>query len=603
MTKSPLRRVALILMSTAFLLSAVVVSNAAEESNWVDASNEHAQVVLKLLAKYSPEGAAGLGVDGLDEEISDLSKGIHKRSLADMRKIAKELQKRLKQEQHPIVRQDIKILLQAVDDSIFSSELEHDTMLPYFNMGQRVFGGIRSLIDPQIPAERYPAALTRLKRYAGLERGYKPITELAIARSKERFKVKGLVGPFKDEVVQDLERAETFITGIKSLFEGTELEGWQEPYETLVKQLNDYGDWVRAEILPRAREDYRLPEKNYQNALKNWGVDASPVELIERATAGYLEIRNEMEALAPLIAKEKGYNTSDYREVIRLLKNERVDGDQLLTYYREVLGELETIIRRESLVSLPEREAGIRIGTAAETAAQPAAHLDIPRLIGNTGEFPTFVIPLIERNEDGSWQESDETYRAGAWTLTAHEARPGHELQFSSMIEGGVSITRGIFAFNSANVEGWALYAEAIAKPFMPLDAQMISLQYRLARAARMYLDPMLNTGRITPEEAKRILLEDVVLGETWAQNEIERYTYRMPGQATAYYYGYLNLQALRTQTEIALPGQFEDQEFHDFILAQGLLPPKILKEAVMNEFVPTVRSRQKISQDTRELN
>jgi len=102
-----------------------------------------------------------------------------------------------------------------------------------------------------------------------------------------------------------------------------------------------------------------------------------------------------------------------------------------------------------------------------------------------------------------------------------------------------------------------------------------------------MFLDPMLNLGMITPEEAKRLLMEDVGVGESWAQNEIERYTYRIPGQATAYYYGYSKLQSLRAQTEIRLGDAFDQQAFHDFILDQGLLPPDILKQAVMGEFIP----------------
>jgi len=124
-------------------------------------------------------------------------------------------------------------------------------------------------------------------------------------------------------------------------------------------------------------------------------------------------------------------------------------------------------------------------------------------------------------------------------------------------------------------------------RPYLPLEGQLISLQYRLIRAAPMFLDPMLNLGMITPEEAKRLLMEDVGVGESWAQNEIERYTYRIPGQATAYYYGYSKLQSLRAQTEIRLGDAFDQQAFHDFILDQGLLPPDILKQAVMGEFIP----------------
>ena len=64
-----------------------------------------------------------------------------------------------------------------------------------------------------------------------------------------------------------------------------------------------------------------------------------------------------------------------------------------------------------------------------------------------------------------------------------------------------------------------------------------------------------------------------------------------MPGQAPAYYFGYTKLQALRTQTELALRDDFDQQSFHNFILAQGMLPPDLLKKAVMEDFVPSQRS------------
>ncbi|MCH7829838.1 MAG: DUF885 domain-containing protein [Proteobacteria bacterium] len=558
-------------------------------SDWVEKSNEHAQIVLDLLAKLSPEGAGRLGVDGLDEEISDLGPGIVERSKQMSEELLAELQRRLAEESDTKVRQDLGILIKVIEDSIRSSDLIYAQLLPYFNINQTIFFGIRGIIDPQNARDRYPAAITRLEKYAGIAAGHTPFTELAKDRTRERFDVAGLVGPYRGEVEQDLERAETMITGIEELFAGTDLQGWEESYEMLADQLRDYNDWVRAEILPRARDDFRLPAELYEDALRNWGVDASPLDLIEQATKGYMDIRGEMQALAPLVAAEKGYDTKDYREVIALLKRDgAIDGDKLLDHYNAVLRDLEEIIVREKLVTLPDRDAGIRIASAAETAAQPAPHLQPPRLIGNTGEYPFFVIPLLEQNDDGSWPQSDDTFEAGAWTLTAHEARPGHEMQFSSIVESGVSIARAVFAFNSVNVEGWGLYAEAIVRPYLPLDGQMISLQYRLLRAARMFLDPMLNLGMITPEEAKDLIVSDMAIGESWAQNEVERYTYRMPGQATAYYYGYSKMQALRIQTELKLSDKFDQQAFHDFILEQGMLPPQILKDAVMNEFVPS---------------
>jgi hypothetical protein len=575
------------------LLMFCTTAGAADAADWVERSNENAQIVLEVLAEFNPEGAASLGIDGIDEAIIDYRPGLFDRSRSANDAVLAELRKRLASETEPRVRQDLEIMIQAVEDGLRSEKLTREYLLPYYNVSQTVFQGVRGLVDPQVPRERYPAAIVRMQKYAGLVGAEKPLTELAKDRTRERFGIDGLVGPYRGEVLQDLQRSESMISGIEQLLADTDLEGWQETYAVLSGQLRDYNDWVRAEILPRAREDYRLPPALYRDALRNWGVDEDPVDLIEQATKGYMDIRNEMEALAPLVAREKGYETRDYREVISLLKRDgALDGDKLVDHYYDVLREIEAIIAREGLVTLPKRDAGIRIATEAETAVQPAPHLDIPRLLGNTGEYPYFVIPKLKQNDDGSWEQTDGTYVAGSWTLAAHEARPGHEMQFSSIIESGVSIARALFAFNSANVEGWGLYAEAIMRPYLPLEAQLISLQYRLIRAGRMFLDPMLNLGLITPQEAKQLIVEDMAIEASWADHEIERYTYRIPGQATAYYYGYGKMQALRAQTELLLRDRFDQRAFHDFVLAQGILPPDILKDAVMNEFVPSQRKR-----------
>jgi len=45
-------------------------------------------------------------------------------------------------------------------------------------------------------------------------------------------------------------------------------------------------------------------------------------------------------------------------------------------------------------------------------------------------------------------------------------------------------------------------------------------------------------------------------------------------------------LLALRKDVEKAMGERFKPRPFHDFILSQGLLPPKLLRSAVMAEFV-----------------
>jgi uncharacterized protein (DUF885 family) len=127
-------------------------------------------------------------------------------------------------------------------------------------------------------------------------------------------------------------------------------------------------------------------------------------------------------------------------------------------------------------------------------------------------------------------------------------------------------------------------------RPYEPLDGQLAALQHRLMRAARAFLDPGLQAGTVTREEATRVLVEDVVVSEAMALQEVERYTFRAPGQATSYFCGYQRLMELRTEVERALAGRFVRGRYHDFLLSQGLLPPRLLARAVREEFLPRER-------------
>jgi uncharacterized protein (DUF885 family) len=65
----------------------------------------------------------------------------------------------------------------------------------------------------------------------------------------------------------------------------------------------------------------------------------------------------------------------------------------------------------------------------------------------------------------------------------------------------------------------------------------------------------------------------------------VDRYTFRAPGQATSYFYGYTRLLDLRAAIEKPLGPKFDQKAFHDAILAQGLLPPDLMRDAIMKHF------------------
>ena len=594
----PFLRLARPVLGGALLAGAFLAARADDTPTWITKSNAHAQVLIDATNKFQPENASSTGFTGFDDKIADLQAGVTQRYVASETAARDELAKRLLAETDPLVRQDLEILVKAASDDIDSTLLRDKLLLSYTDIGQLVYFGQFGLLQEQVDAARRPAALKRLRLYTGLEAGVTPITELAKARYLEEAVDPRRMGSFKDRIEQSLANIGRYTAGIRQLYTQyglDKLDGAPAALDALDRQLKDYADWTRATVLPRARTDYRLPAEIYADNLKNVGLDIPPQELVHKALLSFAEIRNEMQALAPLVAKEHGFTDTDYRAVIRALKQDQIPKDQVEPYYHGIIGQIENIIRREHIVTLPERAMIMRLASEAENAAQPAPHMQPPPLVNNKGERGQFVLTTGNPPATAGAKTTgydDFTYKAAAWTLTAHEGRPGHELQFSAMVERGVSLARSLFAFNSVNVEGWALYAEAEMKPYEPLDGQLCALQARLLRAARAFIDPMLNLGLLTPARAHDILTQDVCLSEPMAKQEVDRYTFRAPGQATAYFYGYTKVMELRTATEVALGPKFNRQAFNDFIIGQGLLPPELLAKAVREQFVPAQAAR-----------
>lgn len=577
--------------------AATAAAAPAAKPAWVEESDRHTRVLLDVQARLSPEGASQFGVDGYDEAITDLTPGSEARSRAALEGAVKVLEERLAAAQDPAVRQDLEILLGSARQSLEGNALNLRLSVPFFDAPSVMFFGVRALLDDQVPVARRRAALVRLRKYVGLDGG-RPFLELAAERTRAGLANPALRPPVKAEVEKNLGNGTFYVEGVAKLFQKYGIAGWKDAHARFKAQQAAYDDFLRKEVLPKARADFREAPELYAFGLRAFGVDVPPAALAERARVSFMEIRNEMKALAPLVAAEKGLDTSDYRAVLRELKKQQIVGDAILPHYQARLRAVEEVIRRERIVTLPDRPARIRLASEAESAQSPAPNMRPPRLVGNTGEMGEFVLPLRvpTTNPDGTPGPpqgfDDFTFDAASWTLVAHEARPGHELQFASLVEKGVSLARAIFAFNSVNVEGWALYAEAEIKPALPLEGQLVGLQHRLLRAARAFLDPELQAGGIEPEAAVRFLMDEVVLSEPMARQEVERYTFRMPGQATSYFYGYLRWMELKSRVELALGAKFDRQRYHDFILAQGLLPPDTLGKAVLAEFVPAEKAR-----------
>jgi uncharacterized protein (DUF885 family) len=574
----------------AFLLTTTMLAqDKSTDHAWIATSDTFTKMLVQVEMKHSPESGSRQGLAEYDELVSQPTLADEDQERKEAEEVVAKFKAALPQQKQKEVAQDLEIMIRRAELQFQIDDFQRAHEVPFINASQQVFLGLRILLDEQTPPERRPAAVVRIRRYAGLDPKFKALTDILKQRVTEQMAKPGVIYPAKVEIETEMGRNSNYIEGIAALCKEYKLAGWEEPFGKLKAELGDYDAWIRATVLPKARTDFRLPPEEYALALQNFGIDISPTEMAAMAHKGFNEIQQEMKPIAAQIAKQRNLPSSDYRDVMRELKKQQLVGDAILPFYRGRLKQIEEIITKEQIVSLPERPARIRIASAAETAQQPAPHMVPPPFLHNTGQKGEFVLPLnipAGPEQTSSQKYDDFTFDAAAWTLTAHEARPGHELQFDSMVEHGVSIARVRYAFNSTNVEGWGLYSEYLIRPYMPLEGQLVSLDYRLLRAARAFLDPELQSGKVTPEQAKRVLEQDVVQSPAFAEEEVERYTYRAPGQANSYYYGFTKLVALRKDVEGALGPKFNQKKYHDFILAQGLLPPDLLRKAVMEDFV-----------------
>lgn len=535
-------------------------------------------LVQQLVGRFDPETASENGYEAFDAEIVDLGLDRSARWQQAAAQVEAKLAARSLAEPDPDVAIDVDVLLAFVRLRTRREALESELLVPVIDVGSRIHAGLSTLLDPNASAARKRRARDRLRRYVGAA-GTPALVSLAERRTRRAFEHPELLAPSRASIEKLLRMTPILRDGLTHMLAGIAADDAQL-VARLTEQLDGHVGFLRDFVLPRTRSEFRQPAALYELALQDAGIEMPPDELAARAHRELERAQREMQELATELARTHGLPKSDYRSVLRALKAAPVA--DLLGLYRRRNEEIEAILRREHLLSVPARRMTVRLASDAEAARLSAPFFMPPRLIGNTGELGELVLP---RSETGAPNRrlDDFAHEGASWWLSAHEGRPGHDLQFSTLIERKVSLARSVFGFNSANAEGWGMYAEELVRPFMPKEAQLFCLQARAMRAAHAFLDIELNLGRTAPEQARRVLIDDVVFSEAWADQAVERYTLLWPGQAPSYLYGYLSLTQLHD--EVRRGGRVTPAAFHDFVLAQGFLPQSLLRKTVLTHF------------------
>jgi uncharacterized protein (DUF885 family) len=140
----------------------------------------------------------------------------------------------------------------------------------------------------------------------------------------------------------------------------------------------------------------------------------------------------------------------------------------------------------------------------------------------------------------------------------------------------------------TAYAEGWALYAEKLARElgFYKDDpyGELGYLDSELFRAVRLVVDTGIHCMKWTREQAIEYMEAHTASAHESIVSEIERYIV-MPGQACAYKIGEIKMVELREKARQALGTRFDLRQFHNAVLKNGSMPLSIL-ERVIDDYI-----------------
>lgn len=559
------------------LLLLVVVSSCSfnnKKSDWLVQSNQLADQYTKESAAFYPEHASHMGYQQFDKLGMNPTIEHQEKYLKFLKSWVGILEKKKVVTNEKNLLVDIQILLDRIHLDIDEIEYkEKEGVLDLVEVNKIIYYNLFSLINAQTSPERKSSGVDRFKYYMN-QNGKRSIVEEFINVTKNdlrKYQSNKIIYPYVGQVKKYLEDSPSITAGIKEVLAQSGRSDWTADYNQLVKELKDYDQFITQTILPKARKDPRLPLSQYILQLKGYGVTTHPDDLIKNGLRDYKEVYKDFSKIAQEVAKKHALSKNDPASVIKALKSKfNVTGlDELKVIYDEVNTRLEKIIIENKLVSLPKEKLQMRFAGDAESKTKPVPHVTVPPIINNKGEKSEFVIPT---SSTGKLPFDDFSNKFSAMALSAHEGRPGHDLQFSRMLENPISIVRARYAMNSVNVEGWGLHAEDLVLPYLELEEKLFIMQTKLWRMARYYLDPMVQLGKVDESKVVSTLHNELGMSQEMARLEYQRYAFRSSGQATAYYQGLLNIRDLKSDLEKNL-GSMTLKCFHDHLLSFGIMP------------------------------
>ena len=349
------------------------------------------------------------------------------------------------------------------------------------------------------------------------------------------------------------------------------------------KQLESFIDFLKYDLPKKNKTSFSIGKETYNKMLKNqFLLNYDDETLWEFGWKEFNNTLNKMDALA----KEIDPNKST-KELLIDIKNEYPDPDKMIEAHQYWVDKSGEHIKSKKLIPIPWKER-VLVVPREEYLRKTSYYGNFSRSTGKDedGFFTSKwkINPFEERWDQKTKDEYLVEHDWGVILVTApHETYAGHHIQGLYQMHNPRELRRnnGLSLFS----EGWGLYNEQLMLEtgFYPnKKIKLRQLQLRLWRNARVIYDVGMHTGKMTYEEAIKLMTDKVGFLRWAAQLEIDSSSSR-PGYFIGYFMGMIEILKMREEYKKLMGNNYKISDFHEKLLKIGNMPPSLMKQELFN--------------------
>jgi uncharacterized protein (DUF885 family) len=359
--------------------------------------------------------------------------------------------------------------------------------------------------------------------------------------------------------------------------------------DSAIAAFEDYKTYLEQELKPRADGDFALGSDLFAKRMAyNEMVDTPPDRLLDIA---YAQLHKDQAALSE--AAREVDQTAPIEAVLKEIRAQHPTVDTLIPTARDDLAGLRAFVLDHHIATIPsdllpkvEETPGFRRATIAAAMDSPG-----PLEQRATQAFYYVTPPDVGLTPDKLEQYLEAYYFPGIEIISVHEVWPGHFLQYlTRRTHPDWSLARQM-ANSYSTREGWAHYAEQMMVEQGLGDGdpklKIAQIEMALLRDCRFIASIEMHTKDKSVDDAMQVFMKKCGSPEPEARREAYRGT-RDPGYIN-YTVGKLEILKLRDDYRAKMGDKFSLTDFHDRLLAGGLVPLKIIRREMIGADGPVL--------------